>query len=112
EPTFTQLAQDIYAKQQYTDALGRHLAYDAYSTETGVSSLRIASKSGSIRGVRNDAGVIQEEGLAYAIAVMTKGCPDERFYANNPGILAIADTSRVIHQYLRHGKGPDVAARS
>ena len=97
----TQSAKSIYQRQHYTDQLGRDLGYDAYSTETGLSSLRIASKSGSIRGVRNDAGIISDGGKTYALAVMTKDCQDLRFYVDNLGSRIISQVSRVIYEYYK-----------
>ena len=96
----TDAAKHIYQQQQYTDQLGRFIGYDAYSTETGESSLRIASKSGSIRGVRNDAGVVSSDGTAYAVSVMTKGSSDGRFHSNNAGSLAIASVSRAVYEHF------------
>lgn len=54
----TETSKGIYRRQQYGE-LGRSLDYDSYSAEIGASEMSIASKSGSIRGVRNDAGVIE-----------------------------------------------------
>lgn len=101
----TGLAQDIYRRQQLTDQLGGEIGYDAYSTETGASSLVIASKSGSLRGVRNDAGVIQVgaeegEGSAYALAIMTKGCPDGRYHPNNLGSRVVRRVSRLLFTHF------------
>ncbi len=96
----TRVAQDIYRSQQFTDQLGRYLPFDAYSTEVGESDLVIASKSGSIRGVRNDAGVIASGGGAYVLAVMTKGCPDERFHVDNLGSLVIGRVSHALYQHF------------
>ena len=95
----TQTAKSIYHWQHYTDQLGRELGYDTYSTEMGVSNLRIASKSGSIRGVRNDAGVISDGGVTYAVAFMTKDCPDLRFHADNLGSRVISQVSRAVYDH-------------
>jgi beta-lactamase class A len=98
--TLSNLAQRIFSQQQYTDQLGRDLEFDSYSTETGESTLVIASKSGALRGVRNDAGVITGNGLRYVISVMTKDCPDLRFHTNNKGSLAIAYIAKVVHDHF------------
>lgn len=92
----TAVAQEIFRQQQLTDQLGREIGYDGYSTETGASSLVIASKSGSIRGVRNDAGVITSRDSAYAVAIMTKGCADERFYPENLGSQVVRRVSKLM----------------
>lgn len=94
----TETARGIYLRQEYTGTLGRYLPYDADDLEEGVSSLAIASKSGSVRGVRNDAGVISGTHGAYVLAVMSADCPDRRFHADNLGNLAIADVSRALFQ--------------
>lgn len=96
-PAKTALAQAIYRRQQRTDMLGRYLPYDAYARETGESALAIASKSGSLRGVRNDAGVIEGAHGAYVIAVMSEGCPDLRFHPDNLGAVAVARVARAVH---------------
>lgn len=96
----TAVARDIYLKQEYTATLGRYLPYDADDLEEGVSSLSIASKSGSVRGVRNDAGVIHNDHGAYALAVMTADCPDLRFHADNLGNLAISEVSKVLFRHF------------
>ena len=101
-PPLTELAQSIYRKQQRTDQLGRYLPFDSYSTETGESALVIASKSGSIRGVRNDAGVIERGPSRYVLAVMTEGCPDLRFHPDNLGAVVVAKVSRLV--YDRFGR--------
>jgi beta-lactamase class A len=94
----TDVAQGIYRAQQRTDKLGRFLPFDRYSTETGDSDLVIASKSGSIRGVRNDAGVVEAGASSYVLAVMTRGCPDERFHPDNVGGLVVSRVSQALFE--------------
>ncbi len=89
----TALAKRIYARQQFTE-LGRAIGYDQYSAEVGDSPVVIASKSGSVRGVRNDAGVIAigepgGERREVVVAVMTEGCPDRRFHPENLGAQVV-----------------------
>lgn len=98
-PQLTSVAQEIFRKQQLTDQLGRELDYDSYSTETGESRLVIASKSGSLRGVRNDAGVFEMGDFVYAVAIMTKGCADERFHPDNLGSRIVSKVSRLVFDY-------------
>lgn len=100
-PELTEVAKSIYRQQQVGE-LGRALDYDSYSAEIGVAPWRIASKSGSIRGVRNDVGVFepQQGGQRYVIAVMTRGCPDERFHAENLGAKVVGQVSAAVHARL------------
>ncbi|MDB4895369.1 MAG: beta-lactamase, partial [Firmicutes bacterium] len=60
----------------------------------------VASKSGSIRGVRNDVGFVTAHGRRYVISMMTKDCTDPRFYADNEGALLLADLSALIYQHF------------
>lgn len=100
-PALTDVAKAIYRKQQFGD-LGRSLDYDGYSAEIGVSELRIASKSGSIRGVRNDAGVFEhapfdETAPVVVMALMTRGCPDERFHPDNFGAKVLGEAAALLY---------------
>lgn len=118
-PELTELSKTIYRQQQYGE-LGRYLDYDSYSAEVGEAPWRIASKSGSIRGVRNDAGVIEavappESGgeaavspprpygapnTAVVMAIMTSGCPDERFHNDNLGAKVLGTVARELFIHL------------
>lgn len=95
-----QVAQAIYQHQQLTQQLGRYLPFDAYATETGASDLSIASKSGSLRGVRNDAGVIVRGGSGYVLAIMTKDCPDRRFHPDNLGSMVVSEVSKLLYDHF------------
>ena len=112
----TVVAKSIYRQQQFSE-LGRSLDYDGYSAEIGISDMVIASKSGSIRGVRNDAGVFEissqqgatEEPAAgggraseeYVIVVMTDGCPDRRFHPDNLGARVVGEAAAITLTALR-----------
>lgn len=102
-PGLTEVATGIYRKQQFGE-LGRAIGYDHYSAEIGTSDLVIGSKSGSIRGVRNDAGVVeyQSEGATErtVVAVMTDGCADLRFHAENLGAQVVGDVAAAVIEHL------------
>lgn len=97
-PRLTEEAQAIYRKQQYCE-LGRSLGVDSYLASIGEAPWRIASKSGSITGVRNDAGVFEPLAAApvnarpFVIAVMTDGCVDQRFHPENLGARVVGWTA-------------------
>lgn len=102
-PELTEVAIRIYRRQQFTE-LGRSIGYDQYSAEIGASDLVIASKSGSIRGVRNDAGVVELKRAdtvdRTVLAVMTDGCADLRFHAENLGAQVVGDVGAAVLQHL------------
>lgn len=100
----TDLAKQIYGRQQFTE-LGRALDYDQYSAEIGMSDLLIASKSGSVRGVRNDAGVLTVGALTdsptdVVIAVMTDGCADRRFHPENLGARIVGEATAAVLAHM------------
>jgi len=103
----TAVAKRIYLRQQFTE-LGRAVGYDSYTAEIGESPIVIASKSGSVRGVRNDAGVIAVgapggERRELVLAVMTEGCPDRRFHAGNLGAKVVGETAAAVLEALAPG---------
>ncbi len=103
----TDVAKRIYARQQFTE-LGRAIDYDQYTAEIGESHVVIASKSGSVRGVRNDAGVIAlgdpgGERREVVLAVMTEGCPDRRFHPENLGAMVVGETAAAVLEALAPG---------
>lgn len=95
----TKEARRILKAQHYTDALGREIDFDAFGEGSGVT---IASKSGSVVGIRNDVALISHSGKEYVVAIMTSGCEDPRFWPDNPGLLAIARVNRLLFErFLR-----------
>lgn len=103
-PELTEVAKRIYRAQQFTE-LGRALDYDQYSAEIGISDMIVASKSGSVRGVRNDAGVItlgaqSDTPTDYVVAVMTAGCVDRRFHPENLGARVVGKATQVVLRSL------------
>lgn len=98
-----ELARSIYRKQQYS-YLGRELDYDRYAAAAGEGPFRIASKTGSIRGVRNDAGVFEPlaaGGRHVVVAVMSSGCPDTRYSPDNLGERVVAAAGKALYATLR-----------
>ncbi len=90
----------LLLQQQYTDRIGRYLPYDgdAYE-EDPAHQLGIANKTGALRGVRNDVGVVfVPDRRPYVVAMMSKGSKDKRFWAENEGALALAKLSRLVYE--------------
>lgn len=92
-----EIAHRILYRQQITDSLVRFLPWP--ETEA-VMPWRLAAKSGSVRGVRNQAGWFAGPGGAYAFAIFTKDCPDVRFSPENRGNLAVSKTMRTLYDYF------------
>lgn len=100
-PAETEVALTILKAQQLQNGLGRLLPTD---DELDTPYVQVASKSGSIRGVRHDVGLVYRDGAPlYALAVMTSGSSDPRFYADNEGVRLIAEVSRRIYGQVSAG---------
>jgi beta-lactamase class A len=105
-PVLCRKAMDILARQQYTEILTRYLPYDPFNLEEGSpAAVKVASKSGFIRGVRNDVGLITTSMGTYAIALMSKGCADRRFHADNEANLFLARVSRRVYDCYHPSSG-------
>ena len=93
-PSETELALNILKLQQFTEALARYLPTDP---EVDTPYVEVASKSGCLRGVWHDGGIVFQDGRAlYALVVMTSGSRDRRFHFEHEGMLLIAAVSRRI----------------
>ncbi|MCA1582954.1 MAG: class A beta-lactamase-related serine hydrolase [Acidobacteria bacterium] len=70
-----------------------------------------AGKSGSMRGVRNDAGILRTKKGRFAIAILTDGSEsDSPSSADHPSVLAIADVARaIVDAWMR--ELPDVTSK-
>ena len=101
-PEMTTLALSILKNQQYTEALARYLPTDAALYPDAVT---VASKSGCLRGVWHDAGIIsQQDGTPlYALVMMTEGSQDRSFGFEQEGMMTIAKVSRdIFERYALH----------
>jgi beta-lactamase class A len=83
---------DILKHQTVNDRLPARLPDDA--------GIEVAHKTGSVRGVRNDVGIVEAPGVRYAIAVMSRGLPDAV-----EGTAQIAHLSRWVWDELSTGRG-------
>ena len=92
EPAMRELALEILAGQQYTEIIARYLPED----------LKIATKSGSITGVRNDVGIVFAP-RPYAVALASKGSSDHREHMDNEGVLLLARVSKLVHDFTQAG---------
>jgi len=83
---------DIMKKSDNENRIKRYLPTDRYNDKV---KLEIASKGGSIPGVRSDVGIIFGK-EPYSLCVLSKDLPDESNKPENKGVLAIAVISKLI----------------
>lgn len=112
-PEATAIAKRILLAQQDLGGIGRPLPLDALAFER---PLRLAAKSGSLAGVRHDAGLVYEpDGTARcALVVMTVGSSDRAEHVDQEGALLIAHASRALCLRPDDGGGfrPDDGSRA
>ncbi|MCW5835850.1 MAG: serine hydrolase [Labilithrix sp.] len=89
---------EILQKTQTASSIRRGLPEARFRDRTPA---RLFHKTGSIRGVVNDAGIVATERGAYAVALLSKGSRDLRPTQDNVARIALADASRVIYKAMR-----------
>ena len=92
----------ILYREHYDHIVGRRIPYQPEAPTR--PRWRIASKSGSIRGVRNDVAYVVGPGCRYVVALMSEGCADVRFNDDNEGVLALAEVAREIHEWFARAR--------
>ncbi|MDR7434535.1 MAG: serine hydrolase [Armatimonadota bacterium] len=93
---------DILGRQHLTDNLTRYIPdFDGFIEPGREPVVRVASKSGAIRGTRNEVGLVSTRSCSYVIAVMSKGCKDTRFYPDNEASRFVAKISAMFYEYFQ-----------
>jgi len=91
----------ILGRQHHTDHITRRIPeFDAFVEAGREPAVRVACKSGAVRGTRNEVGLVETRGARYVIAMMSRGCTDRRFHPDNEGALLLADVSAVIYAHF------------
>ncbi len=91
----------ILIQQQYNTLLTRYLPYELLNGEDDQEpAVRIASKSGSLKGVRNDAGLVTTPWGTFAIAIMSEAAEDMRFHPDNEAMVILPHASRAIFDHF------------
>lgn len=101
-PQETRLALEILEAQQFTEAMSRYLPRDP---DLDPEALVVASKSGCLRGVWHDAGLVfdRERRPRWALVVMTTESHDRSFGYEQEGMLLIARIARRVHEAVVAG---------
>ncbi len=89
-PASRDTAIDILKRQKYNTIIPLHLP----------DGTEVAHKTGSLRGIRNDAGIVYAPWGPYAIALMSKGLTDEV-----EGTRRLADLSKLAWDHLARVHG-------
>ncbi len=87
---------DILKRQKYKENTNRYIPDT--DSEDDTPPVRIASKSGWIRGVRNDVALIWAPRTNYVLSMFSRDCKDRRFYVDNEGSRTLAQVSLAIYE--------------
>ncbi|HWI51056.1 MAG TPA: serine hydrolase [Symbiobacteriaceae bacterium] len=87
---------DILKRQKHKELTNRFIPET--DNEDDAPSVRIASKSGWIRGTRNDVALIWAPKATYVLSMFSKGCKDRRFYHDNEAAIALARVSQAVYE--------------
>ncbi len=94
----------ILARQKFDTALPRYLpgsgAWDDDHPE-----FVVAHKTGSVRGVRVDSGIITSPIGRYVIAAFAKDLADQRYHPDNAGQVAIGKLNARVYAWLKKRYG-------
>ena len=106
----------IMRRQHHLALVPRYLPYNPYAEEMGEpdNGLHIANKTGGWSGLRADMALVEWPGTRYVVAVVTKGHPDTRFWAEHEADRVIGRISRRLFGHFGGGAlgaVPPTAAR-
>lgn len=101
-PASCQLVLDMLTHQQVNILLTRHLPYALLSADEDNTppEVIVASKSGSLKGVRNDMGLVLSPWGDYAIALMSESCRDHRFHPDNEAQVLLPRVSELVFRHF------------
>ncbi|MCY0865568.1 MAG: class A beta-lactamase-related serine hydrolase [Sulfobacillus sp.] len=98
---FAGTALEILRRQQYQTLLTRYLPYELLDdTDRDLPLVTVASKSGSLTGIRNDVGLVFTPWGDYAIAVMSEASQDRRFHVDTEAFQVLPKASRAVFDYF------------
>lgn len=99
------LMWDILIRQQYNTLITRTLPYALLNGDPEPAPVTVGSKSGSLSGVRNDAGLVVTPWGDYVIAIMSEGCRDLRFHPDNEAMVVLPRASRAVFDHFIPERG-------
>jgi beta-lactamase class A len=91
---------DILARETSDNIVGRYLPEAGVGGRPLRRAWRVASKNGSVRGVRNDVALVRGNGLTYVVALMSQDCRDLRYSPDNEATLCLARIARAVHDHV------------
>jgi len=89
---------DVMRIQKHIEPIRKLLPVDPYAREFGdPEEVWVASKTGGLKGVRCEGGLIHAPRAEWALCVMTKDFNDPPWTPDNPGTAFISAVSRAVY---------------
>lgn len=95
---------EIMRIQTYTERMNRHLPLSPYIG--AAQDVWVASKTGGLRGIKVEAGIVKTPQRAWALCVLTCDSPDPRWSSLNDGTTLIARLAKLIFTTLETQPSP------
>ncbi len=92
----------ILKRVQTDSVIAQGLPYELLQPAEGQPLLVVAHKTGSIRGVRHNAGLVYTPEFTYAIALMSKGSKDMRTTHDHEGRVVLREISKLVYEHFTH----------
>ena len=93
---------DVMRIQKHIEPIRKLLPVDPYAREFGEpEEVWVASKTGGLKGVRCEGGLIHTPRAEWALCVMTKGFDDPPWSPDNSGSQFISEVSRAVYDEWR-----------
>jgi beta-lactamase class A len=89
----------ILRREQYDHIVGRYLPFSPGDVDGSAPRWRVASKNGSLVGVRNDVAHVEGDGVSYVVALVSRDCADPRFCLDNEATVCLAQLARLVHDW-------------
>jgi len=77
--------------------LTRYMLFNPYGKD---DKSWVASKTGSVTGVRNETGLVSTKRGVHVISVMTKNGKDRKWTPDNEGTVTVAKVSKAVYDYF------------
>lgn len=87
---------EILRRQKYKELTNRFIPET--DSEDEMPAVQVASKSGWVRGVRNEVAMIWAPRANYVLSIFSKDCKDRRYYVDNEGSLTLARISEAVYE--------------
>jgi beta-lactamase class A len=95
---YSQQIIEILKRADTTSTIARGLPYAEMRPEEGEPRIIVAHKTGSLRGVRNNVGLVYTPQFNYVIAMMSKDCKDMRWTPDNEASILLGEISRIVYE--------------